>query len=125
MRRSVWSRLAAVVLGLWLALVLGEPGIVRICPAHDGAAPTASTMGAHAMGAHATGASDAPAHEHQSCTCIGCCLGVTAVALLDRVPTAAAAVVDVPTASADAPVGLLPRPGPPHARPYSTGPPRA
>jgi hypothetical protein len=140
MRRPWWTRLAAAVLGIWLVLVVGEPGIVHVCPTHDGAAIRAGAadhgMASHASHASHTGASAAgsrhaaaqdqgPAHDHQSCTCVGCCVGVSVAALLDRAPTTAFAVALIPATRDRTPVGLLPRPGPRHSRPYPTGPPRA
>ena len=129
MRRPWWTRLAAAVLGIWLVLVMGEPGIVHACPTHGGGAVHGGAM-SHAGGGvgaahHGAGGSHAPAHEHQGCTCIGCCVGVSAAALIARAPTTAIAVALVPVVAARTSVALLPRPGPHHSRPYPTGPPRA
>jgi hypothetical protein len=131
MRRPWWTRLVAGVLGIWLVLVLGEPGVVHTCPTHGAAVPSDAAAHSHAMG-HAVGAAldadgdrHAPPHEHQGCTCIGCCVSVSAVALIDRAPTTAIAVALVPVVAGRTPVTLLPRPGPRHSRPYPTGPPRA
>jgi hypothetical protein len=100
MRRPWRTRLTAAVLGIWLVLVLGERGLVHICPEHDGAAarfathPGGDHTPQHGVGAmrHADHGRHAPPHEHHGCTCIGCCVGVTAVARLGHAPTTVFAV---------------------------------
>lgn len=135
MRRPWWFRLVAALCGIWLVLVVGEPGVVHACPTHGGTASAAtSVQSGHAMAGHsmasAHAAQDArgataPAHEHQGCTCIGCCIGGTAIAPLRAAPVVLASIVATPTGVAIASAALLPRPGPQHAQPYPTGPPRA
>jgi hypothetical protein len=138
MRRPWWTRLAAGVLAVWLALVLGESGLVLVCPAHDRIAPAAhAASGAHgamagmahvnAVDRHGDlhGGHGTPTHEHAGCTCIGCCTASTPLALLvPRAPTMPVAVALVARARLVATTSLLPRPGPEHARPHTTGPPR-
>jgi len=129
MRRPWWTRLSAAVLALWLALVLGESGLVRTCAMHDrmGATTAATPIATHHAAAAGHGATDhrGPAHDHRGCTCIGCCVGGSVLALVPHVPTSTFDVALVPAGRWEPPVGLLPRPGPRHGRPYSTGPPRA
>ena len=110
-----------MVLGCWLLLVLGEPGVVHVCPTH--AAASAMPVGGamhHAAHRH----DGAPSHQHQGCTCIGCCVGAGAVALIGAAPAATFAVTLVSVVVERTPVTWLGPPPPRYGRPYPTGPPR-
>jgi len=71
-----------------------------------------------------TGDHGTPTHEHTGCTCIGCCTTSTPLALVPRVPTPPVAAAVAARVHVVATTSLLPRPGPRHARPHTTGPPR-
>jgi hypothetical protein len=130
-----WSRPLAAFLALWVALFVGEPGLVHGCPVHGGivaaAAPGHDGGGSRmaVMGdAHA-----APAHQHHQgghhgCTCPGdCTAGSSVVPALPAAPTTGALVEPTYRVVADGrPVeASLPRLAPPHALPFANGPPAA
>ncbi len=148
MRRSLWSRILTAVVGLWLVLELGDPGMLHLAAMSVGAPMTHGMAGmthdmagmshdmagmSHDMGPSAKGNHgdhDAPnggAPEQTTCPCVaGGCVTATAIALVDAAPriTFADALAMTPAAERVT-VSLLPRPGPRYSRPYTTGPPRA
>jgi hypothetical protein len=142
-RRPLALRCGAAILSVWLTLVVGEPGIVHACrmhgdakgvpaataPVHDLASTDAQHGGhqGHAALEHSaatTPESTQPAHDHHDCTCIGCCAGGPSTAVVPGAPSVQVPTATVEVAVVDAPMGMLPRPGPRHSRPYPTGPPR-
>lgn len=135
--RAVGVRL---LLALWLALSLGESGIVHACPMHDGAAGSAAGDhgAAHApvhaevaavhdgpSDAHATPAAHPDTDDgHAACTCLGTC-GVPGVAAILaeslQVPDAIVA-----TAAAIATSGAeIAHARDAHFHPFANGPPRS
>jgi len=136
--RAVGVRL---LLAFWLALSLGESGLVHACPMHDGAA--AGSTGSHGMHASARdsvhaahdGSGGGSQHDVQAvhdrsddgqaaCTCLGTC-GVPGVAAIladsPRVPDAIVA-----TAAAIATSGAeIAHARDAHFHPFANGPPRS
>ena len=136
MPRSRWSRFLSAVFAVWLALVMGEAGLVHHrCPMHDGSDAGHATghVGAHQSHARAGAShagqsdSDAPAGRgHHVCTCIGACsvsCGSAPLPIPALLPAATVAFTTVApavspmTAAAPAPV--------PFALPFANAPPRA
>src|SRR5437016_3644321 len=128
MRRPAWLRSLALVLGLWFPLVAGEPGLFDPCPTHGvvAAAQTAhmshTAMAGHAH--HGQSQTPGPSHQHNGCTCVGCCSTTGTALRAPAVATVAIATIIIPTAQQFADVSTRPRPAPEYARPYTTGPPR-
>jgi hypothetical protein len=120
----------AGLLAIWIALVTGEPAIVSPCPMHGLLAvahgsPHAAKGAEHMQGhaAHTQAPSGSQHQHHECCTCIGCCTTSPTTAL----PLLAAELPAVTTRLVTMTVAAFtdeaaPR-GPPHARPYPTGPP--
>jgi len=89
MRRSVFTRLTALVVGLWFVAMSAAPEVMHACPTHGAHAGVASSSDS----GH-TSATVAPAEHHQlsdeqsprqhgdQCTCLGRCCGATSVALV-------------------------------------------
>ena len=111
-------------IALWFALVVGEPGIVKVCSAHG-------TMGAPSVVAHDAASHGAPAskqkseHQHNDCQCVGRC---TASAINVNVPADRLVqfVATVTELERRWPTPELHAGGaPPHTLPFTTGPPRA
>jgi hypothetical protein len=120
--RTRWFRFVALLVGAWLPLLAGEPGLVHACPSHGstdaghhGSLPDAPAHGAH---------HEAPADtEQHGCNCITGCVSSASIAA----PTIdAVLVVAVTRVDADSPrhVESVHRSAPEHARPFTTGPPR-
>lgn len=127
-----WSvRVLRGLLALWFVLSVGEPSIVHFCPMHGGLlgelagrAVHASMSGMDMPDMSGTSMPAAPtAHHH--CTCISCCVGAGATALPGERVALGPATWTLAAAPLGASAQRLPRPGPAHAQPPGTGPPRA
>jgi hypothetical protein len=145
MRRHWLSPIAAPAMALWVALVVGEPGIVDPCPVHGNvasaagvASETAPPADAHAA-AHATApavagggahggvphSAPAPQHQHKDCNCLGCCTGGVVAAILPTIQVVAFTATISEPEFGRPPVEIRARVAPAHTLPYTTGPPLA
>jgi hypothetical protein len=124
MRRKSWFRAVATVLAVWLPLIVGEPGIVHVCPAHGGIA-TSSTSTVAMAHHHAASHDSQPGHNHHDCTCISCCVGSVVPAPAPATPVTAFVEVVFDVGAENSAVASLPQQAPEYSRPYTTGPPRA
>jgi hypothetical protein len=124
MQRSVWHRLIAAALGLWLLLVSSEPAALHTCVQHDG------MHGVHGGDStlrspphHGSRSHQAPAKHQHGCTCIGaCCVSLAAVLtphadVVVATRTSSPARLIVSSASSYRPSAVE------HARPPTVGPP--
>lgn len=120
MRQKSWFRAVATVLAVWFPLMVGEPGVVHVCPAHGGAATATAAMAHH----HGVPHGSQPGHDHHNCTCISCCVGSAVAAPTPIAPTTTFvdAIRDISDAYPDA--ASVDRQAPEYSRPYTTGPPR-
>jgi hypothetical protein len=75
-----------ILLPLWLAFAIADPGVLHSCPMHGGM-PAATSL-SHAAGHAHHHAPQAPEHHHGACTCIGACTAATAI----FAPTAATTI---------------------------------
>jgi hypothetical protein len=93
MKRTLWSRVMALFVGLWFVAVSAGPELAHACPMHGGHSTTASGGDAHS--AHAALATDVAGSQHQTasspqsasphgmqCTCLGQCCGAAPVAVI-------------------------------------------
>lgn len=139
MRRFLWFRLIATLLAAWLPLVSGEPGLLQPCPMHGAERLVLASLRGEALlapahqtahGHHHAGAAeknDAPGSSHagHGCSCIDGCTAAGSAFVAPAAPAQELVATEwIETATLHA-VESLPRPGPDHARPHSTGPPRA
>lgn len=129
MRRSSWYRPLGIWLALWFPLVLAGATGFNACPMHGVAASHAGMQhcASSAMaGEHhaADEPSPAPAHGHQQCTCIGCCVACSSA---PSAPVTAVAIAARPAQSAPSALttGQPLHAAAPAGRPYPTGPPSA
>jgi hypothetical protein len=138
MLRGFWSRPAAALFAVWLALVMGDVGFVHPhCAMHDGALP-AHTTGAmnHGSGAHDAGAistqplgdRDAPptGHGPHLCSCVGACSatgGAEAIGGETELPQTRVTAREVAVPAANATWHVRPRA--PFSLPFPHGPPSA
>jgi hypothetical protein len=129
-----WRRLSRATLGLWLAVTLGEPAMLHVCPMHDapsgfvasGALLHTSRERAHGLPEHIHSPSPSPDGgdgAHHCCTCMGPCCTAGAVVVptgtLGHVaePSLGRAAVSHSAQSTFRPSEVE------HARPPSVGPP--
>jgi hypothetical protein len=113
-----WRRLVAALIGAWMVVILTTPMALWACPAHGG--PHHMTMTNMDMSHH----DQQPGHDHNQCTCPGCCCCVAAVGLavgrLVALPVVPVTVVtETPAPVVGAPRDLAPR----HRLPLPLGPP--
>lgn len=100
MKRSVWSRLVALFVGLWFVAAAAGPELTHACPTHGSHAPAASVAGEHdghgvaniaALASH-HGSSDESGKSKQ-CSCLGQCGSTAPVAVV----TAHVALIETTT----------------------------
>jgi hypothetical protein len=110
MRRSFWSRVTALFVGLWFVAVTAAPEVTHACPmhgSHDATASPASGHDAHssavqsAAGHHSASTDSAPRHSTQ-CSCLGHCCSAPPVAVI-ATSVSLADVVTVATRDAGLP----------------------
>ena len=95
MRRRLWTRVTALLVGGWFVAVTAGPQLTHACPMHGGHAIAASLDAAHDGHAavtehHSASNTESTSHHGAQCTCLGqcCCSGpvaalATHVALAD------------------------------------------
>jgi hypothetical protein len=124
MRRSPWTRILSAFFAVWLALVMGEAGVVHHhCPMHDGPAP--GIAGGDMAGHAAHGGQGAPNGGHHACTCLGACSATSAVTLVDTVGVPIPALVLAAAAAPDSAVRTAPAARAHFSLPFANGPPPA
>lgn len=125
MRRSLLTRSLSALFAVWLALMMGDAGLVgHHCPTHDGAVAAAGAMDAHV--GHAThGGHDAPNGGHHRCTCLGACSASSSVTLAGPVDVPVPMVVLFTAAAVDAPPASAPVARADFTLPFANGPPPA
>jgi hypothetical protein len=121
MRQKSWFRTLATVLAVWFPLIVGEPGVLHLCPAHGGTAPVAAAMAHHHGASHGS----QPGHDHHDCTCISCCVGSVVTPPAPIAPTTVFVEAIRDGGIAHPAVASPARRAPEYSRPYTTGPPRA
>ena len=121
MRRTPLTRVLAAMVAVWLALVLGEPGLVHHhCPMHDGGSASSAAAGHAAHGEqHAPGGG----HGRHLCTCVGACTASGAAAALVSSPEVPGAIVVAATCRPIPPAGAAAPPRRSFALPFANGPP--
>ena len=67
-----------VLLPLWLAFAIADPGVLHSCPMHGGGPAAALASQSHGSGHAHHHAPRAPEHHQGACTCIGACTAATA-----------------------------------------------
>lgn len=105
MRRSLASRVTAMLMALWFVAVSAGPELTHACPTHGAHAMASSSVASHAasMGTPQASAGDHHSASHTSptpertnhCTCLGQCCSASPVALV----TDAIALADTATAA--------------------------
>jgi|GEM_PF-1841718 len=133
-RDSLFFRILAGVLSVWLVICLAEPAQLHTCVMHGGLAIDATASASHHGSTHAVHdvASTGAQHSHHQsdgkqsnqCSCLGdCSAGRTLVGIIaPRATFAPAAMEASPTAFAYASPAIVA----PHFRlPFSNGPPDA
>lgn len=131
MRRTLWFRSLATLLAVWFPLMVGEPGVLHLCPMHGGS-PVASAPQPAAHAHHGAAASteltskqgSRQGHDHHHCTCIASCTSTATAVPAPDPPAVVVVEAAYATKSALPNVGSLARPAPEYSRPYTTGPPR-
>jgi hypothetical protein len=125
MRRSPLTRFLSALFAVWLALVMGDAGLVgHHCPMHDGTLAAAGSMDLH--GGHAGhGDHGAPNGGHHACTCLGACSASSEVTLAGPVEVPVPAALLVTTAAPDAPGAATPVARAHFSLPFANGPPAA
>lgn len=96
MRRSLASRVTALLMSLWFVAASAGPELTHACPTHGAHAKAASSAVDHAASTdmHHPASHTSPAPERTNhCTCLGHCCGPTPVALV----TAAVTLADAST----------------------------
>ena len=91
-----------VLLPLWLAFAIADPGVLHSCPMHGGVPAAATATQSHEAGHahHQAPAPHAPEHHHGACTCIGACTAATAIFAPTAVTTIAlGSIVDTHVAT--------------------------
>jgi len=90
MRRSLWSRVTALFVGLWFVAVMAAPEVTHACPMHGSHAVAASPASAHAAHSsavqsaadhHSASTDSAPRHSPQ-CSCLGHCCSTPPIAIM-------------------------------------------
>lgn len=122
---------------LWLAAVMAVPGVLRVCPLHDGlpgaTAAADSSEAQHADHARhpschgvAVGARHerGPDHDGRPCHCLGDCSAGTAAALPSVDPVLAVGAFATPR-EAELPAPRVAPPAPARVLPFANGPPAA
>jgi hypothetical protein len=85
MRRSRWTRVIALFVGIWFVAAAAGPELTHACPMHGGhssAAPAAEHADHGAVAEHhLASSSESPSHHGTQCTCLGkrCSTGPVAV----------------------------------------------
>ena len=132
-RDSLFFRILAGVLSVWLVICLAEPAQLHTCVMHGGLAIDATASASHHGSTHAVHdvASTGAQHSHHQsdgkqsnqCSCLGDCSAGTLVGIIaPRATFAPAAMEASPTAFAYASPAIVA----PHFRlPFSNGPPDA
>ena len=132
MRRTPWFRALATSLAVWFPLIVGEPGVLHLCPMHGGV-PAATSPQSMAHAHHAAMSSTErptdhgrpPGHDHHHCSCIGSCTSSAAALPAPGDSVITIVGVNFTTRAALPNAESLARPAPEYSRPYTTGPPRA
>ena len=75
-----------VLLPLWLAFAIADPGFLHSCPMHGGMPAATQT---HSAGHAHHHAPQPPEHHHGACTCIGACTAASVI----FAPTGATTIV--------------------------------
>jgi hypothetical protein len=108
MRRSLFSRVTALFVGLWFVALSAAPEVTHACPMHGSHAAMAALGHSHSGQVapqlkthHRAGDDSAPQHGNQ-CTCLGQCCSAGPVALVS-LSTSLADIVTVATRDAGLP----------------------
>jgi len=86
MRRSTWTRVIALFVGIWFVAAAAGPELTHACPMHGGHSSAASAAEHADHGAvaehHPASSSESPSHHGTQCTCLGQCCSTGPVAVL-------------------------------------------
>jgi len=86
MRRSLWTRVIALFVGIWFVAAAAGPELTHACPMHGGHSSAASAAEHADHGAvaehHPASSSESPSHHGTQCTCLGQCCSTGPVAVL-------------------------------------------
>ena len=91
MRRSSWSRVTALFVGLWFVAVTAAPEVTHACPMHGSHAVAASPNSGHdahsssvQSGAdhHSAASTDSAPRHNAQCSCLGHCCSTAPVAVI-------------------------------------------
>jgi len=86
MRRSLWTRVIALFVGIWFVAAAAGPDLTHACPMHGGHSSAASAAEHADHGAvaehHLASSSESPSHHGTQCTCLGQCCSTGPVAVL-------------------------------------------
>lgn len=93
MRRSAWSRVTALLIGLWFVAVTAAPEVAHACPMHGSHVQVVRGQASHAghdtsveqptaNAHHQASGSNAPAEHGNQCSCLGHCCSTPPVAFV-------------------------------------------
>ena len=93
MRRSAWSRVTALFVGLWFVAVSAAPEVTHACPMHGSHARVGSLDSSHtghgtptqqsaAAEHHSSGSSESAPQRSNQCSCLGHCCATPPVAVI-------------------------------------------
>lgn len=93
MGRSAWSRVTALVVGLWFVAVTAAPEVAHACPMHGSHVQVVRGDVSHsghdtpadqaeASAHHQARSTNAPAHHSNQCSCLGHCCSAPPVAFV-------------------------------------------
>ena len=91
MKRALWSRVAALFVGLWFVAVTAAPEVTHACPMHGSHAAAASPASAHAAHSssvqaaadhHSAANTDSAPRHGTQCSCLGHCCSAPPVAII-------------------------------------------
>lgn len=122
MRRSPLHRIVAALFAVWIAVVIGDPGVLHSCPEHGAHALTAA-HGSHS--AHHDAGHQHGSKSHGGCTCVGSCCVTAAVGPLPTVATFAVATHIVPAVEQPRIGSDVAFTSPDRLLPFANGPPQA